>query len=76
MPRQASWMTVAHVDFLNELLKQSDELSTLQISAKMSKHFGHRITPAHITALLSRMRKPGDQFFRNTPYRRNAAKQY
>jgi hypothetical protein len=75
MPRKGTWMTMAHVDFLNELLTQ-DERSTLQISTIMSRHFGHRITPAHVTALLGRMRKPGDVFFRNTPYRRRAANRY
>lgn len=74
MARRTSWMTTAHVDSMMVFLEQ--DLSTLELSAKMSKKFGYRISPAHVTALLGRMRKPGDEFFHNIPYRRNAVKKY
>jgi hypothetical protein len=71
MPRGSLW-EVKHVDHLQQILQ--DDLSTIEMAARMSKHFGFRITASNVGSLLSRMRKPSDPFFRNIPYRKRGVR--
>ena len=72
MPRQSVWDT-QHIDYLQELL--TENLSNDQMAMRMSKKFKFRITAAHVSALLQRMRSPSDLFYRNIPYRKAGARQ-
>lgn len=65
--------TTDHVDFLERLVRDED-LGSSEMAIRMSRHFHVRITLSHVNALLHRMRKPGDVFFRNLPYRRRGAR--
>lgn len=66
--------TTDHVDFLESMARSIDEPSRREMAARMSKHFGFRVTEAHVGVLLQRMRKTSDPFFRNLPYRRGATR--
>jgi hypothetical protein len=65
--------TTDHVDFLERLARDED-LSGTEMATRMSRQFHVRITPSNVNALLHRMRKPGDAFYRNLPYRRRGAR--
>jgi hypothetical protein len=71
MARTSIWNT-QHIDHLQGLLAES--LSDDQLATKMSKQFGYRITARNVSALLQRMRKPSDPFYRNIPYRKRGAR--
>lgn len=63
-----------HVDHLLILLRD-DNLTTRDLSTRMSQQFHMRITPSHINMLLRRMRTPKDELYRRgTPYLQRGAK--
>jgi len=64
--QRASW-TTEHVDFLTSLHREG--LSRREMSVLMSKNFKMRITPSHVGILLTKMRTPGHNFFRDISYR-------
>lgn len=66
--------SIEHVDFLEELMRQNADLTAGAMAVQMSRHFKQRVTSAHVNALLQRMRKPSDVFYRNLPYRRRGAR--
>jgi len=71
---QRSAWTAEHVDHLLTLLRD-EELSTRDLSTRMSQQFRMRITPSHINMLLRRMRTPNDQLYRQgTPWLHRGAK--
>lgn len=73
MPRLAFW-TSDHADYLYQLMHNTD-LTTQDLARHMSQHFKTRLTPTHVTNLLTRMRSPTDELHRPmTPYRRAGAR--
>lgn len=70
---QSVWRA-EHVDHLLTLLRDS-ELTTRDLSTRMSQQFHMRVTPSHINMLLRRMRTPNDELYRRgTPYLHRGAK--
>ena len=70
MSKSQNVWTGEHADFLDQLDKQG--LTRSEMSVAMSKQFKFRITLDHVGRLLSKMRTPGNELFRNTPYRVSA----
>lgn len=66
--------TADHVDYLEGLARGETRLTTREMAVRMSRQFHVRITPSQVTALLGRMRKPSDPFYRDLPYVRRAAR--
>lgn len=70
---QRMW-DVEHVDYVERLMQQNSDYTAQELATLMAKKYRRRVTPSQINLLLQRMRKPGDPFFRNLPYRRRGVR--
>jgi hypothetical protein len=73
MPVASIW-TTDHVDFLERLVREEIKMTAPEMAVRMSKQFHARITPGQVNALMHRMRKPSDAFYRDLPYQRRGAR--
>lgn len=72
MPKPSVW-DEEHVNFLEGLVRQGN-LNNQEMATQMSRHFGVRVTGQQVGALMTRMRRPSDLFYRDIPYRRRGAR--
>ena len=63
---------VEHADYLLSLVQQN--LSSQEMSVRMSRQFKMRVTPAQVNSLLARMRRPSDPLYRAVPYRNRGSR--